>query len=345
MMTKIHKYHDRIIDVIISSYVEKGTPVSSSHIAENSGVIISPATVRNVMKELENEGFLTKPHASAGRIPTVKCYRYYVQRLMKDVDLTDDDYHTITRLIENVIRENDADVFMDYIAKVISEITDLIGVIMSPLFDSGIFDRLEIMNLGGSQYLLIISLQGGLVKTINLRVNQVIPRAKVEETARLLSGRLHGLTIAEIKRSIGKRIRNIKGGHPQLFEVILNNQEQIFNMFEDKDVHLAGLSRFLSHPDFVSGDYSPKLAGLFENKREIAEALVTTIMDEEDVNIRIGGIGLWGSNPPLSVVSAVYRSSGMPGAIAVIGPTRIQYPKLRAIMKYTAAVTSRFFSS
>ena len=189
MITKFHKYCDLIIDMIVSTFVEKGIPVSSGYIAENCGVVISPATVRNIMKELEDNGFLIKPHASAGRIPTVKCYRYYVQRLMREVDLTDEDHQTITRLIQNVIRENDADAFMEYIAAAISEVTDLIGVIMSPLFDSGILDRIEIINPGGSSYLLILSLQGGLVKTIQLRVNQVIPRAKVDETARLLSGK------------------------------------------------------------------------------------------------------------------------------------------------------------
>ena len=226
---KNRERRDTIIDVIVSTFCETGEPVSSGYIADNCFLGISPATIRNIMKELEEEGLLTQPHTSAGRIPTVKCYRYYVKHLMPHINLSGKEFQTIKKLIENVIRENDADVFMNHIASVLSEVTNLIGVTMSPLFECGIFDRLEIINIGGSRYLLVISLNGGLVKTINLTVNKVIPRAKIEETGRLLTNRLHGLTVSEVKRTIGKRIKGISGGDRKLFDVILNERELIFN--------------------------------------------------------------------------------------------------------------------
>lgn len=344
-MNKLQERRDMIIDVVVSTYLETGEPVSSGHVSANCGLGISPATIRNIMKELESEGYLIKPHTSAGRIPTVKCYRYYVKHLMPHINLAENELQTIKRLVENVIRENDADVFMSHIASVISEVTDLIGVAMSPLFEQGIFDRLEIINLGGSRYLLVISLKSGLVKTINLTVYHVIPRTKIEETARLLTNRLNGLTVFEIKRTIGKRIKGISGGDKKLFDIILNNSGQIFNLSEDKDIHIAGLSRLLSHSDFIPAECSLKLADLFENKYEIADLLKQTMMDDEDVNINIGGSGLLGSSPPLSLISAIYYSSNTSGVVGAIGPVRIHYPKLLAIMKYTASVTARFLSS
>ncbi len=344
-MNKLQGKRDMIIDVVVSTYLETGEPVSSGYVSANCGQKVSSATVRNIMKELESEGFLYKPHTSAGRIPTVKCYRYYVKQLMPYINLPENDYRTIKRLVENVIRENDVDVFMSHIASVISEVTDLIGVTMSPFFDRAVFDRLEIINLGGAKYLLIISLKSGLVKTINLTVYHVIPRAKIEETARLLTNRLSGLTVFEIKRSIGERIKGVNVGDKKLFDVIIDNREMIFNLFEDKYIHVAGLSRFLSHSDFISAECSLKLADLFENKYEIADLLKQTIKDDADVNINIGESGLLGTNPPLSLVSAIYHSSNTEGVVAAIGPVRIHYPKLFAIMKYTASVTSHFFSS
>ena len=344
-MNKLLERRDRIIDVVVSTFLETGEPVGSGHASANCGLEVSPATVRNAMKELENEGFFIKPHTSAGRVPTVKCYRYYVKHLMKHINLDENDFQQISRLVKNVIRENDAGVFMNHIASVISEVTDLIGVSMAPLFECGIFDRLEIVNLGGTRYLLVISLKGGLVKTINLTVNHIITRAKVEETSRLLTNRLGGLTVSEIKKSIRKRIKGVSGGNRELFDVIINNRERIFNLYEENDIHVAGISKLLSHPDFVQSEYSLKLVDLVEHKHEIADALKQTVIHNEDVNISIGGTGLWGSNPPLSLVSAVYHSSNTPGVVAVIGPTRIYYQKLWAIMKYTASVTSGFFSS
>jgi heat-inducible transcriptional repressor len=345
MMNKILERRDRIIDVVVSAFLETGEPVSSGYVAANCGIKVSSPTVRNSMKELEEEGYLSKPHPSAGRIPTVKCYRYYVKHLMKDMNLAEDDFQYISRLVKKVIRENDADFFMGHIASVISEVTDLIGVTMTPLFERAIFDRLEIVNLGGSKYLLVISLRSGLVKTINLTVDHIITRAKSEETARILTTRLSGLSVSEIKRTLGNRMKGISGGNRNLFDVIINNQDQIFNLHEEKDIHVAGISRFLSHSEMAGSEYSLKIVDLAEQKIEIADALKQTVLYDEDVNINIGGNGVWGTNPPLSVISAIYHSSDTPGVVAVIGPTRIQYPKLRAIMKYTASITSGFFSS
>jgi len=266
---------------------------------------------------------------------------------MQHINLSEKEFFAIKQLIIDVIRENDADVFMEHIASVLSEVTDLIGVTMSPLFESGILDRIEIVNLGGSMYLLAISLKSGLVKTINLTVDKIITRVKIEETARLLSDRLHGLTVSEIKKTIGKRMKGISGGDRKLFDVIFNKRELIFNFSVGNDIHVAGLSRLLSNPDFSSHEYSHKLIDLFEHKREIADALIQKVIDidSEDVNITIGGSGLWGTNPPLSLISATYHSGNVPGAVAIIGQTRIYYPKLWAIIKYTASVTSNFFSS
>jgi len=344
-MSKLLERRDRIIDVVVSTFLETGEPVSSGYVSANCGLEVSPATVRNTMKEMEDEDFFTKPHTSAGRVPTVKCYRYYVRHLMKHINLDKNDFQQIRRLVKNIIRENDADIFMSQIAMVISEVTDLIGVTMAPLFECAIFDRLEIVSLAGTRYLLVISLKSGLVKTINLTVDHIITRAKVEETARLLTNRLSGLTVSEIKRSIGKRIKGISGGNQKLFDVIINNREQIFNLFEENDIHVAGISKLISHPDLAQSEYSLKLLDLVEHKKEIADVLRQTVINDEDVNISIGGKGLWGSSPPLSLVSAIYHSSNTPGVVAVIGPTRIHYPKLWAIMKYTASITSGFFSS
>ena len=159
---------------------------------------------------------------------------------MPGIELSNAELQNTRRLIENAMREKDAEIFMSHIAKALSEVTDLIGVAMSPSFENGIFDRLEIITMGGSRYLVIISLNNGIVKTINLTVDRVLPRTKVDETGRLLSGRLHGLTVAEIKRSIGERINGLSGGDRSLFDVILDNRNEIFNFTGENNLHVAG---------------------------------------------------------------------------------------------------------
>ena len=335
---------DSIIETIVSEFIETAQPVSSAHVARLSGLGVSPATVRNVMKELEDAGYLTQPHTSAGRLPTIKCYRYYVSHIMPDIDKTDDEVREAKRLVENVLREHDAEVFMNHIAGVLSEVTDLIGVIMLPSFDSGVFDRLEIVNMGGSRYLVILSLKAGVVKTINVTINRVIPRIRIEETARLISGRLHGLTVAEIKETIGARLKGLSGGDRNLFDVILDRKHDLFTFGHENILHVAGLSRLLSLPEFERGDSTIKLVDLVERKSEIAGMLGSLADLDSDVNIRIGSNDFWDSSPPLSLVSASFQHEHAHGSVAVIGPTRIHYPKMRAIVRYTAQVASHFFT-
>jgi heat-inducible transcriptional repressor len=342
-MINLKERRERIIETIVTSFLETAEPVGSTHIAAACGLGLSPATIRNIMKELEDEGYLAQPYTSAGRVPTVKCYRYYVKHIVPGVDPSDADLENAKLLVENVLRENDATLFMSHIAKVLSEVTDLIGIIMIPSFERSIFDRLEIVNMGGSRFLVIISLKNGLIKTIHLTVDRIIPRIKIEETARLLSNRLHGLTVAEIKKSIDERLKGLTGGDRSLFDVILNKRYEIFDFSEDTNLHIAGLSRLLVHPEFAPFNHMLRVVDLFEHKSEIAKALNHTVEDDRDVNIYIGGPDLWFSKPALSMISGVFQMENDKGVVAVIGPLRIHYPKLAAIVKYTAQVTAHFF--
>lgn len=344
VIRNIESRRDRVIEAVVSRHLESGEPVSSRDVCERCGLGLSPATIRSLMKELEDDGFLVQPHTSAGRIPTVKCYRYYVRNLMPSAELDEDDLAAVKRLVADAIQESDADLFLTHVARALSQVTDLIGVVVSPSFEQGIFDRLEIVNIGGSRFVIIASLTSGLVKTISITVDRVIARRKVEETARLLTARLNGLTVTEIRRSIAARLGDAGAGDRLLLDVILRRSGSIFGFSDDESVHVAGLSRLLAHPDFASMDTSRKLAGLFERKTEIAEALRGAV-PAEDVGINIGGSGPLGFHPPLALVSASYHSGTAAGSIAVIGPARVHYPRLTAIVRYTAVMANGFFST
>ena len=342
-MLNYRERRDRIIESIVSSFIRTAQPVGSEHVARTCGLGLSSATIRTIMKELEDEGFLAQPHTSAGRIPTIKCYRYFVKYIMPEIDQSETDIREAKQLIEDALREHDADIFMVHISKVLSEVTDLIGVAMLPSFEQGIFNRLEIVSLGGSAFLVVITLDNGIVKTINLTVDRIIPRIKVEETARLITSRLDGLTVAEIKRTIGERLKGVSGGDRCLFDVILRHYDDIFSFAMENILHVAGLSRLLVQPEFALVDNTLKLIDLYEHKNEIAKVLNSLVQSGNDVNIKIGGYGLLDSKLPLSLVSAVYDREHARGAVAVLGPTRIDYPRLAAIVRFTAQVASHYF--
>jgi heat-inducible transcriptional repressor len=345
MITNRTERRSRVIETIVAAFLETGKPVNSAFVSEECGLGLKPASIRSIMKELEDDGYLEQPHTSAGRIPTVKCYRYYVRYLMPMIDLPERDVIALRRAIEDGMREQDAELFLHHMASVLSELTDLVGVALSTALDSGRFQRLEIVNLGGSSFLLVLSLESGYVNTIRITLDRVIPARRVEETARLLTGRLQGLTVAEIKNSLASRLENVNGGDRRLVEVILDTQNRLFSFPDERNMHIAGLSRALALPEFTDADHSLKLVSLFEEKEEIANTIRMTLSVDNDVSIHIGGGGYWGSSPPLSLVTAAYRLGSSEGAIGVIGPARIYYPRLSALLRYAAAYTSHVYST
>ncbi len=343
-MKNLIERRDRIIETVVARHLESAEPVSSADVCDLCGLGLSPATIRSIMHELEEEGFLTQPHTSAGRVPTVKCYRYYVRCLMPSVEVDETEIDAVRRLVEDVVRENDADLFLRHVASSLSEVTDLIGVVVSPSFEHGVFDRIEIVPLGGSRYLIVVSLKSGFVKTVSITVDKVIARRKVEETARLLNTRLAGLTVSEIRTSIADRIGDSSEGDRRLLDIILDRSRIVFSFPLDRNVHVSGLPRLLAHPDFITADRSLDIAGLIEQRDELADA-VNTVSAENGVGIRIGGTGLWGRRPPLALVAASFPASDGFGTLAVIGPARVYYPRLTAIVRYAASMTAGFFSS
>jgi len=339
------KRRDRVIETVVASFLDTGRPVNSSYVSEESGLGLKPASIRSIMKELENEGFLEQPHTSAGRVPTVKCYRYYVRHLMTEVGLREEEVAVLNTAIASAVEEHDTDLFLRHMASVLSELTDLVGVVLTPSVERSVFDRLEMVNLGGSSVLLVLSLTSGVVNTIRITLDRIVTVRAIEETARLLNERLHGLTVAEIKNTIGSRLKLAPDGDRKLVEIILRHSDRIFSVAGDRSVHVAGLSRVLLRPEFSAVDHSLKLVSLFEEKNEIGQALSLSLDEASDVSITIGGRGPWGSTPPLSLISAMYLTGGTEGAVGVIGPARVHYPHLTAIVKYAAAYTSHFFAT
>jgi heat-inducible transcriptional repressor len=213
------------------------------------------------------------------------------------------------------------------------------------VFEQGIFEKIDIINLETYKYLLVISLKNGIVKTINLTLDRIIPRTKTEETARLLTNRLYGLKVSEIKNTIGKRVEGVSVADRKLLDVIIDKSVRIFSFFDERNLHISGIKKLLTKPDFSVPEYSMNLIDLFEHKHELAATLKNTMGETEDVKINIGCSDMFFSEPPLSIISATYHFGGIPGVIAVLGPTRIHYPKLFSIIKYMASETSKYLSS
>ncbi len=335
---------ERIIETVVPAFIKSGRPVNSAYVATHSGLGLKAASVRAIMKELEADGYLSQPHTSAGRVPTPKCYRYYVAKLMPSTVLSPEEKTFVREAVDHCLKEHDARLFLHHMANVISELSDLVGVALAPSVDDAVFDRIEIADLGGSSILLVISLTCGMVNTIRITLDSIVPRQKHADTARLISDRLHGLSISELRDTLELRLKDVAFGDRRLVEIIVERRNRLFDFMDSESVHVSGLTRALAQPEFSDHGYSLKLASMIEDTAAIERAIRQAERGMNGVSVTIGGNGPWGADPALSLISADLYSGISGGALGIIGPARADYPRLTALVHYAAGLSSRFFT-
>ncbi|MBI3788564.1 MAG: heat-inducible transcription repressor HrcA, partial [Ignavibacteriales bacterium] len=196
-----------ILRHVVYNYIQTAIPVGSRYISKKFESHLSPATIRNVMADLEESGYLSHPHTSAGRVPTDIGYRYYIDFLMDVEQLSQQDKLEIQNQLggttepETLLRET---------SKLLGKISKQLSIVSSPHISSGIFEKLELIPISSSKVLVVISIRSGLVKTLMLEVGTEISRQLLEQVGRILNERLSGLTLLEIRDTFVERIRDLQ---------------------------------------------------------------------------------------------------------------------------------------
>ena len=334
-----------ILEAVIRSYVETAQPAGSRTISRKYVLGVSPATIRNTMSDLEEKGFLYHPHTSAGRIPTDKAYRLYVDQLMRVRPLETLERRRLAKditaggsAIESILRRA---------AQSLGILTQELGVALGPRLDQTMLDRLEIVRLTAQKLILVLSLQGGSVRTIFIEVPAEIPDDALTEVQAVLNERLGGLSLAEIRNSLGARLRDVSSpiaasGTTELLNIFLQEGEQLFDVTDPdagEAVVLGQASLLADKPEFASGERMRRLIELTETRTELA-TLLRSRSSATGVSITIGrehGDALPGG---LTVVTAEYQVGTLAGVIGVIGPTRMPYEKVIALVTHTSSLVT-----
>ena len=331
-----------ILTAVIRSYVETAEPAGSRTLSRRFGLGVSPATIRNTMSDLEEKGFLFHPHTSAGRVPTDKAYRVYVDELLQIVPLGNSDRLRLadeigagSSAIESILRRA---------AQSLGVLTQELGVALGPRLDQTILEKLEIVRLTAAKLILVLTLRGGTVRTIFIEVAGEIADHALAEVQLVLNERLGGLSLAEIRASLGARLRdaNTGSGTTELLNIFLQEGEQLFDMAAptvSDSVVLGQASLLADKPEFASGDQMRRLIELTETRTELATLLRSRNVGS-GVQITIGnehGASLPGG---LTVITAEYKAGGLAGVIGVIGPTRMPYDKVIALVTHTSSLVT-----
>lgn len=335
----------RVLEAVIQRYVETAEPAGSRTISRRFGLGVSPATIRNTMSDLEEKGYLFHPHTSSGRVPTDIAYRLYVDSLMRAPAAPRAEAKRIKQELAGSGGVSAIEIILHRAAQSLSVVTQELGVALGPRLESVRLHRLELIRLSAERLLLVLSLEGGAVRTIFVEVAGQIADSAVAEVMLVLNQRLGGLTLKEIRQSLGDRLRDsgATAGAKELLNVFVQEGDNLFELpplgVDDGDVVFGQASVLADQPEFTTGDGMRKLLELTERRTHLAE-LLRNRADAPGISITIGNEHSDPRLEPFTIVTAEYAVGGLTGVIGVIGPTRMPYEKVIALVRHTSVLVS-----
>jgi len=327
-----------VLEAVIQTYVQTAEPTGSRTVSRRFELGVSPATIRNTMSDLEEKGFLFHPHTSAGRIPTDKAYRAYVDARLGIPAVVGPDHERLVEeiraagsTVENILRRA---------AQSLGVLTQELGVALGPRLDSTVLRRLELVRVSSNRLLMILTLAGGVARTIFVEVPGEIGDAVLAEVTVKLNERLAGLPLVEIRRSIVERLRDVgtQTAADELLNIFVQEGEQIFDAalpVSDAKVVLGQASVLAEQPEFAGPESMRQLLALTETPERLAEA-IRKRSTGPGISITIGNEHADPSLERFTVVTAEYRVGSLGGVIGVIGPTRMPYEKVVSLVRHTS---------
>ncbi|RKY70501.1 MAG: heat-inducible transcription repressor HrcA [Candidatus Latescibacterota bacterium] len=324
-----------VLESLIHSYITLAVPVGSRTLSKRYHLGISSATIRNVVMDLEEMGYVSQPHTSAGRIPTDKGYRFYVDTLMSQQTLSQEEQAEIDQKVEAAMKEHRTEDILEQICKVIGDVSHQLGIVLSPRFDMGVLHKIELVSLTERRILVVLTIRSGLAKTLVLEVTSKVKPEELSETARVLNERLSGLTIEEIQHSMKERIQSASKGDPKLLRIFMDEADEVFQFQHSEDLHVGGTSHMFFQPEFQDRETLAEFMSLFEERDPVA-VLLSERIHRPGIYVTIGAENDPDAMHACSLVTAPYRVGNVAGVVGIVGPTRMPYPKIAALVDYMA---------
>jgi heat-inducible transcriptional repressor len=334
-----------VLEAVIRTYVETAEPTGSKTVANRFGLGISPATVRNTMSELEAKGYLMHPHTSAGRVPTDRAYRLYVNALLHQPR----SIANITQAVRPQLASADrtiADQLIRHAAQVLGLLTQDLGIATGPRVENAILDRLELIPLSAGKLLLVLVLRGSGVRTIYVDVPAEVAPASVASITQLLNERLSGLRLSEIRMTVVDRLRDSAPADDlaaqELLNIFLQSADDWLESRSAESLHLGHASVLAEQPEFQSEERLRGLIELTEQRDLLDRVLGERMTGAGGLHITIGSEHGNEALSRFTLVTSEYNVGHLRGVIGVIGPTRMPYERVIALVESTSMLVSEF---
>ena len=332
----------RILEAVIEDYIATAEPVGSRTITRSHALSLSPATVRSVMSELEEMGFLVSPHTSSGRIPTDKAYRLYVNSILEVKHIARDNREEIQRRCR--LAGKDMGEVLKETSRLLSSTSSYMGVVMAPRFAANVFRQMEFVKLSSRRILAILISQNGIVQNRLIQVEEEIHQEDLVRMANYLNELLQGLTIAQVRERLLTEMQSEKVRYDTLMAQALALSEETLGT-DDRELFLEGQANILEQPEFSDAGRMREIFRAFEKKGLILD-LLDRSMKADGVQIFIGAESHLLRMEGMSLITSTYMTGkDTVGVLGVIGPTRMGYGRVIPIVDYTAKLISRLLEA
>lgn len=316
----------KILQAIIRNYLETGEPVGSRTISKYTDLNLSSATIRNEMSDLEEMGYIIQPHTSAGRIPSDKGYRFYVDAMMEEKE------REVVEMKEMLLeRQDKMEALLKQVARVLAQNTNYATMISAPQTKRNKVKFVQLSRVDANQILAVIVVEGNVIKNNILHVNQELTDETLLKLNILLNTHLNGLSIDEINLGMISAMKQQAGIHSDIVSEVIDAVAEAIKADEDLEIYTSGTNNILKYPELADNQRASELLNTFEEKQMLS-GLVQEMMEDETgtgIQVYIGDETPIQSMKDCSVVTATYElGEGMKGTIGIVGPKRMDYEKV-----------------
>ncbi len=320
-----------ILKAIIKTYLETGEPVGSRTISKYSDLKLSSATIRNEMSDLEEMGYILQPHTSAGRIPSDKGYRLYVDTMMEEKD------RELEELKEMMLeREDKMDHLLKQVAKLLAANTNYATMISAPTIHTNKIKFIQLSRVDVNQLLAVVVAEGNVIKNNIISISGELDDETLLKLNILLNTHLNGLTLEEINLGMISAMKHQAGIHSDIVADVIDAIAESIKAEEDLEIYTSGANNIFRYPELADQQKASEIINTFEEKQMLTELVQDTLSDEKNTGIQV----YIGNETPIqtmkdcSVVTATYElGEGMRGTIGIIGPKRMDYDKVVGTLK------------
>ncbi len=322
----------KILNAIIKNYLETGEPVGSRTISKYTDLNLSSATIRNEMADLEELGYILQPHTSAGRIPSDKGYRFYVDHLIETKD------QQVSQMKEFVIEHTEKmEQVLQQVAKLLANNTNYATMITGPQLHHNKIKFLQLSSVDDSHLLAVVVLEGNLVKNKMLEIEQPLDNESMLKLNMLLNTNLTGLSIEQINLGTIAALKEKAGNHSNIISEVLDAVAEAITEDEDLEIYTSGTTNILKYPELSDSQRAGELLSAFEEKNQLISLVTENLSDGEEntgIQVYIGNESPIQTMKDCSVVTATYElGEGVKGTIGIIGPKRMDYENVMDNLK------------